>query len=358
MHVLRETIKGTLIFDGITPATLSREAAAAAQILRQGGLVAFPTETVYGLGGNALQPQVVAKIFRAKGRPMDNPLIVHIHEASQMSDLAAEVPAEAWLLAKHFWPGPLTLVLQKQDHVPRETTGGLDSVAIRLPAHPTALALLRAAAIPLAGPSANLSGRPSPTTAAHVLQDLAGRIEGVLDGGPSKVGVESTVLDIRGGSPRILRPGGITAQQISTVLQRDCPVASWVQTSGEAPPSPGLKYLHYAPQAPLYLVKSHNADQLLAKLRQLQQDWQQQGKRVGMLVSQESAAQLQGDDIIVLGSRQQPADLASHLFAALREFDQRQVEVIVAEGYGAAGVGLALMNRLEKAAGPRVIEVG
>lgn len=353
----RENIKGTLIFDGLTPATLSSEAAAAAQILRQGGLVAFPTETVYGLGADALKAPAVAKIFQAKGRPIDNPLIVHIHEAAQMSQLALNIPAEAWLLAAHFWPGPLTLVLTKKPHVPDETTGGLDSVALRLPAHPTALALLRAAAFPLAAPSANTSGRPSPTTAAHVLQDLAGRIEGVIDGGPSRVGVESTVLDIRQGTPRILRPGGITPQQISAVLQRDCPLADWVQTSSEAPPSPGLKYLHYAPQAPLYLVKG-STEAILAKLQELRWGWQQQGKRVGMLVSAETAAQLAGADIIILGRRQEPADLASHLFAALRQFDQRGVDVIVAEGYSTEGIGLALMNRLEKAAGLRIIEVG
>ena len=357
VNVVRKKIKGTLLFDGITPATLHSEAAAAAEILRRGGLVAFPTETVYGLGGDALNAQAVAKIFRAKGRPQDNPLIVHIYEAEQMLEMAAEIQAADWLLAEHFWPGPLTLVLPKQPHVPPETTGGLDSVAIRLPAHPTALALLRAAALPVAGPSANTSGRPSPTTADHVLEDLAGRIEAVLDGGPCQVGVESTVLDLRGGIPRILRPGGITPEQISQVLQRECELAHWVQSSPAAPPSPGLKYTHYAPRAPLYLLRGEPERQL-AKLQQLQQEWQQQGKRVGLLVSAESAAALQGTDIISLGSRRRPAEIAARLFAALREFDARQVDVILAEGYSTDGVGLALMTRLEKAAGHRVIEVG
>ncbi|MCR3923117.1 MAG: L-threonylcarbamoyladenylate synthase [Firmicutes bacterium] len=353
----RKNSSGTLIFDGRTHATLAGEVSEAAKILIQGGLVAFPTETVYGLGAAALDPHAVKQIFHAKGRPMDNPLIIHIAKASQMQTLAQNIPSAAWTLAAHFWPGPLTLVLRKQAHVPAATTGGLDSVAIRVPAHPAALALLQAAAIPVAAPSANLSGRPSPTTAAHVLHDLAGRIDAVLDGGPCDVGVESTVLDIRDGKPIVLRPGAVTPAQIRAVLQRDCSVATWLQDSGDKPPSPGLKYLHYAPQAPLYLLKGAPERQL-STLEQLQQQFQAQGKRVGLILSAESATHQKAAELVVLGHRNQPAVLAAHLYDALRYFDEREIDVIIAEGYSTEGMGLALMNRLEKAAGPRVIDVG
>ena len=353
--MVKTSAKGTKIFTALS--SDAPEINAAAQLIRAGELVAFPTETVYGLGAHALQADAVAKIFAAKGRPADNPLIVHIYDLSQLQSLAADIPAEAMLLAQHFWPGPLTLIFSKKPGVPDITTGGLETVAVRLPAHSIALALLRQAGVPVAAPSANLSGRPSPTTAAHVLADLDGRISAILDGGPCTVGVESTVLDIRFGEPKLLRPGGVTPEQISAVLKRPCHLVHWQPENSDAPPSPGLKYIHYAPRAPLYLLTGIPEKQL-EKLQQLQQTFQAEGKRVGLLISRESAAKIAGEEVIILGSRNHPAQLAARLFAALRSFDAKQVDVIIAEGYSKTGVGLAVMNRLQKAAGSRVINVG
>ena len=352
---MKKTKAGTLVFDGREPEAKAA-VAAAAEILQQGGLVAFPTETVYGLGANALDPQAVRRIFAAKGRPQDNPLIVHISNAAELYRLAKNIPREAWLLAERFWPGPLTLVLEKQPHVPPETTGGLDSVAVRVPRHPLTLALLSVAALPVAAPSANLSGRPSPTTAEHVLADLDGRIDAVLDGGPCDVGVESTVLDIRQGRPRILRPGGVTQEELVAALQRDCPLVSWEENNNSPPPSPGMKYLHYAPRAPLYLYKGR-PEAVVQKMQEAAAREISRGRRVGLLVSAESAAFFQSGRVIVLGGRNEPHKAAAHLFAALRAFDAEGVDVILAEGFPPRGVGMALMNRLQKAAGPRVIRV-
>jgi L-threonylcarbamoyladenylate synthase len=328
----------------------------AADILKRGGLVAFPTETVYGLGADALNGEAVARIFTAKGRPIDNPLIVHIEHILQIERLAVNIPAEAYILAERFWPGPLTLVLESAQVVPPETTGGLDTVALRLPQHRVALELLRAAGVPVAAPSANLSGRPSPTTARHVLDDLSGRIDAVLDGGPCTVGVESTVLDIRNGEPLLLRPGGVTMEEISAVLGKECRLAAWEQGSPSPPPSPGLKYAHYSPRAPLYLVTGHPSA-VLSKLRGLVEHYHELGKIVGLLVSSENVGKLACEQMEVLGSRHDPAAQATELFAALRRFDEQGVDVILAEGYPEKGVGLALMNRLRKAAGHRIIDV-
>lgn len=348
----------TLLLDGVNPAIASRDIALAASILTEGGLVAFPTETVYGLGGNGLNANVVGKIFAAKGRPMDNPLILHIAEAAQMELLAQNIPPQAYHLANEFWPGPLTLVLEKKEIVPPEATGGLDSVAVRIPAHPVALALLRTVRLPIAAPSANLSGRPSPTTAQHVFADLQGKIDAILDGGASDVGVESTVLDIRGGNPLVLRPGGITPAQIAEALGVPvCPVAHWSEHSEDiAPPSPGMKYTHYAPAAPFYLITG-NPEAMAAKLQELSNTFRADGKVVGLLLSVELAGRVDGDVTEVLGSRDNPAQLTGNLYAALRRFDGRTVDVILAEGYADCGIGLALMNRMVKAAGPRVLHV-
>lgn len=317
--------------------------------------MAFPTETVYGLGANALDEKAVEKIFQAKGRPSDNPLIVHIADPAQMVELAQAIPPEAYILVKHFWPGPLTLVLKKRDVIPDAVTGGLDSVAVRVPDHPVALELLCTAGIPVAAPSANVSGRPSPTTAQHVLDDLSGRIDAVLDGGPCGVGVESTVLDIRDGFPLLLRPGGVTPKQISTVLGRECAISAWQEHSGETPPSPGLKYTHYAPRAPLYLVVGSAAD-AADKIRTLQSTFQNESKRVGLLLSQELAGTLNSEIVEILGSSSDPAQLATNLYGALRRLDESDADVLIAQGYNEEGMGLALMNRMKKAAGSRVIK--
>ncbi|MBS4030331.1 MAG: threonylcarbamoyl-AMP synthase [Clostridiales bacterium] len=347
---------GTLILTARNPTESGDAIRCAASILRAGGLVAFPTETVYGLGADALNAKAVAGIFAAKGRPVDNPLIVHIAEASQMESLAQNIPPEAYLLADKFWPGPLTLVLESRPAVPPETTGGLHSVALRVPDHPAALALLKEAAVPVAAPSANLSGTPSPTSARHVLDDLAGRIDAVLDGGPSGVGVESTVLDIRNGQPLLLRPGGVTPEEIAFILGRECPQAYWQENMSEPPPSPGLKYGHYAPKAPLYLVRGQPGA-VLDRVRELRDYFQTRGDKVGLLLSRESAGDIVSEYVEILGDRKDAGELAANLYAALRRFDQQNVDVIIAEGYGEEGMGLALMNRLIKAAGSRVIDV-
>jgi len=349
-------IAGTLVFDVKESAAVAPALAEAARILAGGGLVAFPTETVYGLGANALDAQAVQKIYLAKGRPSDNPLIVHIAELAQLQELAREIPPEAEKLARHFWPGPLTLVLSKKAVVPDIVTGGLDSVAVRIPAHPVALALLRATGRPVAAPSANLAGRPSPTSAQHVIDDLAGRIDVLLDGGPCAVGVESSILDIRGGSPLLLRPGGVTPQQISDVLEKKCLSVSWQEEAGTPPPSPGLKYTHYAPQVPLYLVLAP-PEKLLSEIVFLRDNYRKQGKHVGLLLSEELAAELNGDTVEILGSRYNVAELAANLYGALRRLDKSAADLIIAEGYDEAGLGLAVMNRLKKAAGPRVLVV-
>ena len=353
---MHREIAGTLIFDAKEAAAAPLVLVEAARILVGGGLVAFPTETVYGLGANALDAQAVQKIFLAKGRPSDNPLIVHLADFAQLQEIACEIPPEAERLARHFWPGPLTLVLKKRLVVPDVVTGGLDSVAVRIPAHPLALALLRAAGRPIAAPSANLAGKPSPTSARHVIDDLAGRIDAVLDGGSCAVGVESTILDIRGGCPLLLRPGGVTPEQISSVLGKKCLLYSWQEDTAMTPPSPGLKYVHYAPQAPLYLILA-SPEKLLAEIVRLQNSYQRQGKHVGFLLSKELAAEFEADTVEILGSRDNAAELAANLYGALRRLDESPAELIIAEGYNEAGIGLAVMNRLKKAAGSRVLVV-
>lgn len=350
-------VDGTLVFNARDPVVLEEKAVAAAELLRQGKLVAFPTETVYGLGASVRDERAVSRIFEVKGRPVDNPLIVHLSDISELPGLARNIPAEAWTLARRFWPGPLTLVLEKQPWVPGVVTGGLDSVAVRVPDHPVALALLRAAELPVAAPSANISGRPSPTTAEHVLADLAGRISAVLDGGPCDIGVESTVLDIRGGRLRILRPGSITPQEIAGLLQRKCEIAEL--SADKNPPSPGLKYRHYAPRAPLYLFLGEPG-KVTVKMQEELETWLSRGKKAGLLVTLESAKAFSGYrnvELIVPGSRDDPAAIAARLYAALREFDARRVDVILAEGCSPKGAGLALLNRLQKTAGENIVQV-
>lgn len=351
---MHKKIAGTLIFDAKEALAAPLVLAEAARILADGGLVAFPTETVYGLGANALDAQAVQKIYLAKGRPSDNPLIVHLAEFAQLQELACEIPPEAEKLARHFWPGPLTLVLKKRLVVPDIVTGGLDSVAVRIPAHPVALALLRAFGRPLAAPSANLAGRPSPTSAQHVIDDLAGKIDAVLDGGICAVGVESTILDIRGGCPLLLRPGGVTPEQISILLEKECLPCTWQEDTAMPPPSPGLKYTHYAPQVPLCLVLA-SPEKILAEIARLQDVCRRQGKHVGFLLSRELAAEFDAETVEILGSRTNAAELATNLYGALRRLDKSAAEVIIAEGYSEAGLGLAVMNRLKKAAGSRVL---
>jgi len=326
----------------------------AAEIIRKGGLVAFPTETVYGLGGNALDEYAARKIYAAKGRPQDNPLIVHIAEISQLDELVREIPERAKLLMDKFWPGPLTLIFHKSNIVPFGTTGGLDTVAIRMPSHPVALELIKEAGVPIAGPSANLSGRPSPICAEDVVEDLSGRIEMIIDAGKTSVGVESTVLDLSEEVPIILRPGGVTREQLEEVLGRvdlDPGLAP-----GERPRSPGQKYRHYAPKAAMTVVEGPIENQVKA-ISEIARMLEKQGFKVGIMATAQTRQFYTGGYIISAGDRDAPLTISSNIFGILRKFDRLGVDRILAEGISKDGIGLAVMNRLYKAAGNNVLKV-
>ena len=330
--------------------------AEAASLLRQGELVAFPTETVYGLGANALDGAACAKIFEVKGRPQDNPLIVHVADLNAAQSLTAAWPESAEQCARAFWPGPLTLVLPKNPEIPDEVTAGLNTVGIRMPSHPVALALLRKAGIPVAAPSANLSGKPSPTSGSHVWQDLQGAIPLILDAGTSSVGLESTVLDLSGSVPTVLRPGGISLEQLRDVLgevRLDKPSAV------ETPKAPGMKYRHYAPRGEMLLIQGQR-EKVLAHMEEEIAKAHRRFKKVGILCTLESAPvlhQLLPDLLFVLGSADSPQEVAKNLFEGLRLCDSRNMDVILAEAVDEGGIGLAIMNRLEKAAGHHLIRV-
>lgn len=329
----------------------------ASAVIRSGGLVAFPTETVYGLGGDATNPKASRKIYAAKGRPSDNPLIVHIADFSQLRNIVAEVPQEAEKLAEAFWPGPLTMILRKNDVIPYETTGGLDTVAIRMPSHPVARAFLQDSGCMIAAPSANTSGRPSPTTAQHVWEDLHGKIEILLDGGPVGIGIESTIVDLSEERPMILRPGFITQEMLSAVLGdvgMDPGLAS--ENSKQPPKAPGMRYRHYAPKADLTLVEG-TMEEVISKINALTREAQAMGKSVGVLATEENKDRYVADHVIVIGQRQDEAEIARHLFDVLRQFDDLQVDLIYSESFAAAGIGQAIMNRLLKAAGHKRIFV-
>lgn len=329
----------------------------ASAVIRSGGLVAFPTETVYGLGGDATNSEASRKIYAAKGRPSDNPLIVHIADFSQLRNIVAEVPQEAEKLAEAFWPGPLTMILRKNDVIPYETTGGLDTVAIRMPSHPVARAFLQDSGCMIAAPSANTSGRPSPTTAQHVWEDLHGKIEILLDGGPVGIGIESTIVDLSEERPMILRPGFITQEMLSAVLGdvgMDPGLAS--ENSKQPPKAPGMRYRHYAPKADLTLVEG-TMEEVISKINALTREAQAMGKSVGVLATEENKDRYVADHVIVIGQRQDEAEIARHLFDVLRQFDDLQVDLIYSESFVAAGVGQAIMNRLLKAAGHKRIFV-
>ena len=336
----------------------------AAKVLRQGGLVAFPTETVYGLGANGLDSEAVAGIFAAKGRPADNPLILHIAALETLAQIVPEVPPLARRLAQVFWPGPLTIVLPKGPAVPDVTTGGLDTVAVRMPDHPVALALLKATGVPVAAPSANISGRPSPTEAAHVVVDLLGKVDIILDGGPTSVGVESTVLDCTGPVPVILRPGGVSKEaleEVVGVVELDPHVQGGKEIHGPVR-SPGMKYRHYAPEASAVLVRGEPPG-LFGRVTELARELEAQGENVGLMVSSEmleywceQAVDHSRWQVAVMGSRTNPSELAANIYRCLRDLDETNVTQIILEGVPAEGVGLAVMNRLQKAAGNRIIE--
>ena len=328
---------------------------AAAGIIRQGGLVAFPTETVYGLGADALDPEAAKKIYAAKGRPSDNPLIVHIADKRAVADLAERVPPEAGRLMDAFWPGPLTIILPKKACVPKETTGGLDTVAIRMPSHPVAAELIRRAGVPIAAPSANASGRPSPTRAEHVLTDLNGRIPLILDGGEVGIGVESTIVDLSGEEPALLRPGYITREQLRELLGglATDPAVYRAMRPDEAPKAPGMKYRHYAPKAPLVLVEGSSE----AVREYIRGKIAEAPGSLGVMTCDDAAEAYAGAEVRSLGRRDDPEALARGLYAALREFDRLQVTGIYAETFSGEGLGEAVMNRLLKASGHTVVRV-
>ena len=334
----------------------------AAAIIKKGGTVAFPTETVYGLGADALNPDAVRKIFKAKGRPQDNPLIVHIADIEQLDVIAGDVPGSARDLMDAFWPGPLTMIFKRKDIVPDVTTCGLDTVAIRMPDNPIALGLIREAGTPIAAPSANISGRPSPTTAGHVISDLSGRIDAVIDGGAVRVGVESTVLDMTPDIPVLLRPGGVSIDKIREYVGEvligytDRPAGA-----GEAVRSPGMKYTHYSPETRLVLVMG-NSSAVVDKISELTREYLDRNIRVGLLVTDETAKTdemaeyVSPDGVFLLGSRYDASAIASNLFAGLRYLDMEDTDVIIADGsMGIDGIGAAVLNRLKKAA-DRLIE--
>ena len=323
----------------------------AANILREGGLVAIPTETVYGLGANGLDENAVAKIFIAKGRPQDNPLILHVADAIQMEDFAHDIPAEAYLLAEKFWPGPLTLILPAKDIVPRSTTGGLTTVGIRCPDNETTREIIRLAGVPVAAPSANTSGKPSTVTAQHVLHDHEGKIDAVVDGGHSRVGVESTIVDLTEKPARLLGSGGITPEQLSSVLGEltvDEAVTAEIDPK-KVVRAPGMKYLHYAPQAPVVIISGSRQ-----KAADYIRHFYQPGERV--MCFEEELELYEGCDPIAYGREEDVATLSAGLFDVLRELDRPDIPRVYARCPVGGGLAFAVQNRLKKAAGFHIID--
>lgn len=369
----------------------------AAEILKGGGLVAFPTETVYGLGGNGLDKEAAKKIYAAKGRPSDNPLILHVSSIEEVYPLVKALPEKAKKLMEAFWPGPLTLVLPKSDIVPKESTGGLETVALRSPENALTLDLIRACGFPIAGPSANLSGRPSPTEASHVFEDLGGRIEGILEDGAVGIGVESTIVDLSENCPTLLRPGAITIEDLEEVLGEkvaiDPTLLGKSMAEGFTPKAPGMKYRHYAPKAEMILFKKKEEDETRSGQEKIAKFILSYGekelsdcpekevkksvakailsygekelsvspeKRIWILCGEDTASLYEGDGrftVQILGRREEPLSMTHNLFRLLRKADEEGVELILGECYSEEGVGFALMNRLKKAAGQRILYV-
>ena len=392
----RKNIMNTRIFS-------KKDIEEAARILKAGGLVAFPTETVYGLGGNGLDKEAARKIYAAKGRPSDNPLILHVSKMEEVYPLVENVPEKAKRLMESFWPGPLTLILKKSKIVPLESTGGLDTVAIRCPDNALTLELIERAGLPVAGPSANLSGSPSPTEASHVYHDLSGRIEGILDDGAVGIGVESTILDMSTDRPTLLRPGAITLEDLTEVLgekpEIDPTLLGKKMEDGFIPKAPGMKYRHYAPKAEMVLfcsLEEKESEEKESKKKELEdktsekkrsEDRISEGKeseykvskriaeyleeegkgfpreKIAILCAEETKyfyqemAEKEGIILKVLGRRDEPLSMTHNLFRILRECDEGEIELILSEGYSEEGIGFALMNRMKKAAGQKIIAV-
>ena len=338
----------TTLFTELNDETIAR----GAEILKRGGLLGIPTETVYGLGANALDADACRRIYEAKGRPQDNPLIIHIPDSSWLPRYCRSVPESAYRLADAFWPGPLTMILPKQDIVPMRTTGGLDTVGVRCPNHPVTLALIRAAGVPIAAPSGNTSGRPSPTTAADMMEDMDGKIDGVFDGGACSVGVESTIIDLTCTPPRLLRAGGLPLEALQDVLGEvivdKC--ITQLMTNGEHPKAPGMKYRHYAPKAPVTVVTGDGAKSAAYIAAHAPTG-------AGVICFSEFVPMFSSQVVHDLGSELDKSEQARRVFDALREFDATSVPEIYAQCPDEAGLGLAIGNRLKKAAGFHVVEV-
>ncbi len=330
----------------------------AAEILRNGGLVAIPTETVYGLGANALDESASKKIYEAKGRPSDNPLIAHISCMDELSALVKEVPEAGKKLAEKYWPGPLTMIFPKKDIVPYGTTGGLETVAIRMPSDPVANRLIKLAGVPVAAPSANTSGRPSPTKAEHVVEDMNGKIEMIIDSGEVGIGVESTIVDVSGEVPMLLRPGAITMEMLRETLgevEID-PAILGPLSADVKPKAPGMKYRHYAPQAEMTLVEGE-MERVVEFINQESKLALEAGLKVGIICTEESCESYECGILKVIGSRENEESVAHNLFAVLREFDDQKVDCIFSESFSKDRLGQAIMNRLCKAAGYHIVKV-
>ena len=330
----------------------------AGKLIAEGELVAFPTETVYGLGGDALDPDASRRIYAAKGRPSDNPLIVHIADFDDMKRVAREVPEQAKKLADAFWPGPLTMIVWKSEAVPEATTGGMQTVAVRMPNHPVALELIRRSGCLIAAPSANTSGRPSPTEAQHVAEDLSGKIAMILDGGPVGIGIESTIIDLTEEKPMILRPGYITPEMLSEVLQEEVVIDPGIIAADDTrkPKAPGMKYKHYAPKAEMIIVDGAQ-DAVIHKINELTAVKRAEGKKVAVIATDETKDRYDAQVILSMGKRADEDAIAQHLYKILRECDELDVGEIYSECFQTPRIGQAIMNRLLKAAGHTVIHV-
>ncbi len=343
----------TLAEDNIDEEIIRRAGA----VLQGGGLVAFPTETVYGLGGDALNPMSSKKIYAAKGRPSDNPLIVHICRLEDVYQIVSDFPKTAQLLADRFWPGPLTMILNKSELVPAETTGGLQTVAVRFPSNRIARALISASGGYVAAPSANKSGRPSPTIAKYCVEDLDGKVEMIIDGGPVGIGLESTIIDLTSGTPMILRPGYITQEMLEEILQEvDVDRTLLSADSGIKPKAPGMKYRHYAPRGQLTIV-SGNRERVSQYINECALQERAKGRKVGVICTDETREFYRADSVKSAGTRRDEDSIARELFKILREFDDENIDVMYSEAFEDGGIGMAIMNRLMKAAGHRVVDV-
>ena len=328
----------------------------AGELLKAGALVAFPTETVYGLGANALDEKAAAKIYAAKGRPSDNPLIIHIADMESLPRITEEIPEAAVKLADKFWPGPLTMVLRKSEEVPYGTTGGLDTVAVRMPSHPIALEMIRHGGGYIAAPSANTSGRPSPTLAEHVADDMDGIIPMILDGGAVGIGIESTIVDLTEGVPTILRPGFITKEMLEEVVG-EVQIDKGLSVDAKvAPKAPGMKYRHYAPKAELIIVEGAK-EAVVDKINAMAKENESKGIATGVIGTEETVSLYETGIIKCIGSRNDELSISSHLYGILREFDESEAKIIYSESFEDGAMGSAIMNRLLKAAGHKIIKL-